>query len=956
MTAALEAGETLPPASGGDDFALLYVQRRDGNPNYTDYGLFLRDYKIETLDPPPAVATLIRGALAPQQVFHNFGAPSYASGDYVGATFSESGGADASPALNVSPDGAVAAAPGLAQSGTYAITALAVSPDEQNFVGTARLTFTLTYEAPRAINPDDALPRRDVTVHAVAGYSGPAHSVNVADGFILNFSQTSGAGYTLAARAPNDFEFELDPLLSDVDSVLTADIECDNCLPASLTLSAAFRPVFPPPTRAVAAPYDSDFAVILQYPSGFDENANLSIAEISPSAAAENFAIVSNTITRASPELTPDAGEYDINIAMTHPNLLGTLTMTAAVSIAHGTFSQEGLELRGKFTVTVAFAHEGDVFHATIANPNPDITLEFGNYNLPAAGYLTGLTIALSPDRQTAAFSLTAPLADGTGLPPPAENEATFAILNLRRADLNPNYREQSLSLNYRVTTLSEPPPIAILRGGQTPIAADEQLFNFAANDYANGDYAGATFAEHGGQNASPDLNILANGAVAAAAELQTGTYDITALATHPQNFVGTARMTFTITYEAPRVPDPDEALPVRRVTVHAAAGYSGPAHPVNVEPGFTLNFSPRSGIGFTLAAREPNDFEFELLTLLAPIEQTFTAPVDCAFCLPSTLTLSAAFLPVVAPSQPPLRTTRGADVAHALVPPLNFPFIGANLSLQNSPGFSLINSTLQVDPFSPPAQLATAFVSMTDPGFLGTVTLSVPTRIFRLDASGVSAFCESEPEGLNPGVLTDLRGETSELAGSQCVFSDSRTDCYGPDLEQDIANSAGITVPLCDDLYPDCASGTEDLDGNPLTNDCADPADFVIVEFAASPSDLSGGTLIVSNASGATLFSGRRRLDGTQMQFVATPARTHYVSLWAGAPSQCQPGDSSVPGDARECIVAASDELNITVFFAEFFPQVNAVPRSCPGDAGGTADIVGGFGKRRESVGWEQR
>ena len=943
MTAALEAGETLPPASGGDDFALLYVQRRDGNPNYADYGLFLRDYKIETLDPPPAVATLIRGALAPQQVFHNFGASSYANGDYVGATFSESGGANASPALNVSPDGAVAAAPGLAQSGTYAITALAVSPDEQNFVGTARLTFTLTYEAPRAINPDNALPRRDVTVHAVAGYSGPAHPVNVADGFILNFSQTSGAGYTLAARAPNDFEFELDPLLSDVDSVLSADIECDNCLPASLTLSAAFRPVFPPPTQAVAAPYDSDFAVILQYPPGFDENANLSIAEISPSAAAENFAIVSNTITRASPELTPDAGEYDINIAMTHPNLLGTLTMTAAVSIAHGTFSQEGLELRGKFTVTVAFAHEGDVFHATIANPNPDITLEFGNYNLPAAGYLTGLTIALSPDRQTAAFSLTAPLADGAGLPPPAENEATFALLNVRRADRNPNYREQSLSLNYRVTTLSEPPPIAILRGGQTPIAAGEELFNFAAADYANGDYAGATFAEHGGQNASPDLNILANGAVAAAAELQTGTYDITALATHPQNFVGTARMTFTITYEAPRVPDPDEALPVRRVTVHAAAGYSGPAHPVNVEPGFTLNFSPRSGAGFTLAAREPNDFEFELLTLLAPIEQTFTAPVDCAFCLPSTLTLSAAFLPVVAPSQPPLRTTRGADVAHALVPPPNFPFIGANLSLQNSPGFALINSTLQVDPFSPPAQLATAFVSMTDPGFLGTVTLSVPTRIFRLDASGVSAFCESEPEGLNPGVLTDLRGETSELAGSQCVFSDSRTDCYGPDLEQDIANSAGITVPLCDDIYPDCAAGTEDLDGNPLTNDCADPADFVIVEFAASPSDLSGGTLIVSNASGATLFSGRRRLDGTQMQFVATPARTHYVSLWAGAPSEanCLAGDSSVPGEARECTVDAADGLDITVFFGEFFPQIRAVVE-LSGGASGSASVDG--------------
>ena len=130
-------------------------------------------------------------------------------------------------------------------------------------------------------------------------------------------------------------------------------------------------------------------------------------------------------------------------------------------------------------------------------------------------------------------------------------------------------------------------------------------------------------------------------------------------------------------------------------------------------------------------------------------------------------------------------------------------------------------------------------------------------------------------------------------------------------------------------------------MDGNPLTNDCADPADFVIVEFAASPSDLSGGTLIVSNASGATLFSGRRRLDGTQMQFVATPAGTHYVSLWAGAPSQCLAGDSSVPGETRECMMEAADGLDITVFFAEFFPQVN-VSAELTGDAGGTADIVG--------------
>ena len=938
MTAALEAGETLPPASGGDDFALLYVLRQDENPNYTDYGLFIRDYKVDTLDPPPVVSTLIRGALSAQQVFHNFGASSYANGDYVGATFSEEGGAEASPALNVRPDGAVVA-PGLTESGTYAVTVLAVSPDEENFVGTARMTFTLTYEAPRAIDADDALARRDVTVYAVAGHSGPAHSVNVADGFTLNFSRTIGANFTLAARLPNDFEFELAPLLSTVNTTLTADIECDNCLPASLTLSAAFHPVSPPSTQGVAARYNDDFAVILQYPPGFGENATLSLAEISPPAALTNFQLVSNTITRASPELTPDAGEYAMKVAMTHPNLLGTLTMAATVSIARGIFYEEGLELRGRFTVTVAFGHAGEVFHATISNPNADLDLEFGRYDFSVEDYLTGLTIALSPDRQTATFSLTDPLAAGTGF---SSERDGFALLNVRRADGNANYREESLFLEYRVTTLNEPPPVAILRGGQTPIAAGEELFNFGAADYADGAYVGATFAEQGGEDASPNLNVDAGGAVAAAGELQTGTYDITVLADNEENFVGTARMTFTITYEAPRVPAPAEALAVRTVTVYAAAGYSGPAHSVNVESGFTLNFSPRSGTGFTLAARAPNDFEFELLTLLAPVEEVFTAPVDCAFCLPSTLTLSASFLPVFAPEQPPLRTTRGADVAHALVPPTNFAFDGADLSLHNSPGFSLVDATLGIDPFLPPlSHRTTAFVVMTDPGLLGTVTLAVETRIFRLDAAGVSAFCESEPEGFSPGVLSERRGNNSELAGNQCVFSDGRETCYGPDLTQDIANSAGINTPLCDDLFPDCASGTEDLDGNPLTNDCHNPADFVVVGFSESPPDRSGGTLVVTGPTGATLFSGRRRLDGTQMRFVATPAGTHYVSLWAGAPSQCLAGDSSVPGDSRECLIPAADGLDITVFFGEFFPQIRAVVE-LSGGASGSASVEG--------------
>ena len=62
LTAALAAGEALPP-DDGTSFMLVYAQRRDGSPNFTDYGQFVF-YGIETLDAPPVAGLRRAGPLA----------------------------------------------------------------------------------------------------------------------------------------------------------------------------------------------------------------------------------------------------------------------------------------------------------------------------------------------------------------------------------------------------------------------------------------------------------------------------------------------------------------------------------------------------------------------------------------------------------------------------------------------------------------------------------------------------------------------------------------------------------------------------------------------------------------------------------------------------------------------------------------------------------------------------
>ena len=335
---------------------------------------------------------------------------------------------------------------------------------------------------------------------------------------------------------------------------------------------------------------------------------------------------------------------------MTHPDFLGTLFLPLTARIARRPPPSEDLDLAGRATVTVAYGHTGPIFALTILNPDYDFS---GAYDITGDPSQTGLTLSLGANNLTMHFALTAALAEGGTLPPP-DGAAIVALSVTSRAD--PNIAEYGIPLRYRITTLAPAPIAAALKRGA--LAVNEQLFDLAASTYAAGTYINAQFEREGD---SDFLNIRSDGAVIAASNLSvSGLYAATILATSPnaQTFIGAARITFSLTYEAPRTVTLTDVLSPRAVTVLAAAGYAGPAHYADISVGYTLSFETRSGVGFTLSSRPPNDFEFELSPLLTPIDASLTAQVNCDNCHPATLTLAAAFRPVFAPPQTGLQTT----------------------------------------------------------------------------------------------------------------------------------------------------------------------------------------------------------------------------------------------------------------------------------------------------------
>ena len=344
LTAALASGEALPP-DDGTSFMLVYAQRRDGSPNFTDYGQFVF-YRIETLDEPPVAGLRRAGPLAAGTALFDFSAESHANGDYAGAEFSELGGAAGAAALGAAADGAVTVAGELTEPGYYAITVLAASPDGSGFVGTARLTLSLTLS--RVIDLDAAVWPRVITTGATPGFYGARVSFLVSTGYVVenpDYDFSSGeVRYDELSRTfsiPGAFPSGV----SGVTAAVTAEVGCareeDLCDVRGLTVTAIFYPVTDPGQATLTAIYGESFGQASRLPAGYESGGRFALSGVSGVDAASLSAI--SLRADSSGALTLDvaggvggalsAGIATATIEMTHPDFFGTVALRTRLEI-----------------------------------------------------------------------------------------------------------------------------------------------------------------------------------------------------------------------------------------------------------------------------------------------------------------------------------------------------------------------------------------------------------------------------------------------------------------------------------------------------------------------------------------------------------------------------------------------------------------------------------------------
>ena len=595
LTAALAAGEALPP-DDGTSFMLVYAQRRDGSPNFTDYGQFVF-YRIETLDAPPVAGLRRAGPLTAGTALFDFAAGSYANGDYAGAEFSELGGAEGAGALDATAGGAVTVAGELTEPGYYAITVLAASPDGAGFVGTARLTLSLTLS--RVIDLDAAVWPRVITTGATPGFYGARASFLVSTGYVVenpDYDFSSGeVRYDELSRTfsiPGAFPSGV----SGVTAAVTAEVRCareeDLCDVRGLTVTAIFYPVTDPGQATLTAFYGESFGHAGRLPAGYETGGRFALLGVSGVDAASLSAI--SLRADSSGALTLDAaggllsaGIATATIGMTHPDFFGTVTLRARLEIlpAHPGLPYALPEAeRNPGVVTVAANWRGVAHRAELGDGAAG-----GEIRLPAESP-RNVSLALSGDGRRVLFALSSPLAGG------AEFAETVA-LTVTRNDLN--YYDLGQAVELRVSALAV--PAAVNQDGAGSPAQPFRSGNL--HDYGRGIYAGAVFGKKSGAD---ELQVSERGVVSviSAGITEAGSYGIVITATSGA-FLGAAEFEFALdvgvlgglpgSYGVP----PTERTERRRV----AAGYTG-----------SVAFFAASTVGVTLRtpASAPAGFDFE--------------------------------------------------------------------------------------------------------------------------------------------------------------------------------------------------------------------------------------------------------------------------------------------------------------------------------------------------------
>ena len=664
-------------------------------------------------------------------------------GVYADATFGKESGADE---LDVSAEGVVSSNVDVSAADTYAIVATATA---SAYLGVARMTFELelTAEAVRTVTPDDvvAAASRVAAVSAAVGYVGSVYAVPVSEGYTLQNAAFTPAGDGLFDSDNTVVAVAVGVPVGESERTLemAADVVCLTnlpCEPLRITLSVVLNPVLAPAQTALEGTYGQAFSHSPVLPSGFESGAVLTLS------GSSAFELQNGNIVPAAAG-GPDAGDYELQLEVTHADFLGTVTLTVTASIARVELAEGDYGLAGltpESAITVAANYTGSVYAVALSASATD-----GIIQLPDDLTSDEFELVLSSDLRTVELRLTA-AAEGRDV------AGTFALTVVRQSGGTPdaNYAPLAQTLFATVSALSE---VALASASDVIPYNDVFTANANLHDFRTGlggVYADAIFGKESG---ATELDVSAEGIVSSNTGITIpDTYTIVATAT-ASAYLGVARMTFELelTAEAVQTVNPDDVVAAssRVVAVSAAVGYVGSVYAVPVSEGYTLQNAAFTPAGDGLFDSDNTVVAVAVGVPVGESERTLemAADVVCLTNLPCEslrITLSIVLNPVLAPAQTALEGTYGQAFSHSPVLPSGFES-GAVLALSGSSAFELQNGNIvPAAAGGPDAGDYELQLEVTHADFLGTVTLTVTANIARAElAEGDYGLAGLTPE-----------------------------------------------------------------------------------------------------------------------------------------------------------------------------------------------------------------
>ena len=294
--------------------------------------------------------------------------------------------------------------------------------------------------------------------------------------------------------------------------------------------------------------YAEQFSHLPALPDGLETGSVLSLAGVSVSGEGDGanlFAVANGRVEQGTQ--APTVGSYEISLALTHYDLLGTLTLVVPAEISAAALGADYAlsGLTPAEPIAVAANYVGSVYAVALPESAADAIIQ-----LPSDVASDEFELALSGDSRGAELRLTSAAAG-------ADVSGAFALTVVRQSGgaADANYLPLSQTLHATVSALPEVDLAAT--SGFVPYAANNNIYDLRAASGAA--HASAAFGKGGG---AAQLDVSAAGVVFSNAGIgAAGIYTLIATATSDA-YLGSARMTFELTLSAPQAAVVFSAIP----------------------------------------------------------------------------------------------------------------------------------------------------------------------------------------------------------------------------------------------------------------------------------------------------------------------------------------------------------------------------------------------------------